>query len=217
MEKSDRPYVIISAAVTIDGRIATRTGDSRISSRMDLERLHRLRASSDAILVGRNTMLCDDPLLTVRHVTGKNPTRVVLDPLGEMPSDSQILNTCNNIPTILVLTGRADIKNQKRLANFNIEIVRSKTNRINPRWLALKLFERNIKTLLVEGGGATNWTFIKENVFDEIILTISPYIAGNGTSVIHGEGFAQIQNSPSLHLKSIHPQGDEIVVRYTRN
>src|SRR3989338_6543970 len=77
MEKS-RPHVILSAAISIDGKIATRLGDSKLSSKKDKIRLHRLRSKVDAILVGKNTIHRDDPLLTVRYVKGKNPTRIIL-------------------------------------------------------------------------------------------------------------------------------------------
>lgn len=218
MEEYNRPHIIISAAVTIDGRIATKTGDSKISSDVDIIRLHKLRACTDAILVGRNTMLHDDPLLTVRRVPGRNPTRIILDPFGEIPSNSQILATCNTVPTILVLTSRANIKNQRRLAEFNIQIIQAGVERINLQWLAFELFRNyNIKTILVEGGGATNWSFIQEGLFDEIILTVSPYIVGDGINVINGEGFAHIRDGPPLHLKSVQPQGDEVILHYTRH
>ena len=83
MEKS-RPYVILSAAISIDGKIATRLGDSKLSSKKDRIRLHKLRSKVDAILVGKNTVHRDDPLLTVRYAKGKNPTRIILDSQGRI-------------------------------------------------------------------------------------------------------------------------------------
>ena len=77
MEKS-RPHVIISAAISLDGNIATKTGDSRLSSKKDIERVHKLRASVDAILIGKRTMMIDDPSLTVRYAKGKNPIRIIM-------------------------------------------------------------------------------------------------------------------------------------------
>ena len=91
MEKS-RPYVIISGAISIDGKIATKTGDSKLSSKQDSIRLHKLRSKVDAILVGKNTVLVDDPLLTVRHTIGKNPTRIILDSKGILSNKSKISN-----------------------------------------------------------------------------------------------------------------------------
>ena len=81
MEKS-KPYVILSAAVSVDGKIATRTGDSKLSSKQDSMRLHKLRSNVDAILVVKNTVSQDNPLLTVRYTKGKKPIRIVLDSKG---------------------------------------------------------------------------------------------------------------------------------------
>lgn len=216
METHSRPYVTISAAATMDGRIAGRGGDSEISSQEDLVRLHRLRARTDAILIGKNTMLRDDPLLTVRRAPGKSPVRVVLDPAGQTPSNSRMLATCSSVPTILVLTGRAKPSDRRRLEGFGAKIIHSEEDPISPRWLAGRLYQSGIKSLLVEGGGATNWHFIRDGIFDEIILTLAPRLAGGGVSLVEGEGFARISEGPALRLKSARRQGDEVVLRYTR-
>jgi len=79
------PHVILSAALSIDGKISTRSGDSKLSSKEDSIRLHKLRSKVDAILIGKNTLLQDDPLLTVRYTKGKNPTRIILDSKGTIP------------------------------------------------------------------------------------------------------------------------------------
>ena len=82
MEKS-RPRVILSGAISVDGKIATSKNDSKLSSQKDIQRLHKLRSSVDAILIGKNTVSRDNPLLTVRHVKGKNPIRIILDSKGK--------------------------------------------------------------------------------------------------------------------------------------
>jgi len=87
-----KPYVILSAATSIDGKIATRTGISHLSSKQDSIRLHKLRSKVDAILVGKNTVLRDNPMLTVRHIKGKNPIRIILDSEGNIPKNSKILH-----------------------------------------------------------------------------------------------------------------------------
>ena len=92
MEKSNI-HVILSAAFSIDGKISTRTNDSKLSSKEDKIRLHKLRSKVDAILIGKNTLLQDDPLLTVRHIKGKNPIRIILDSKGTIPINSCLLYT----------------------------------------------------------------------------------------------------------------------------
>src|SRR5210317_587109 len=97
---NSRPYAILSTAISIDGKIATRTGNSKLSSPEDFLRLHKLRSKVDGIIVGKNTVMKDDPLLTVRHTKGKNPVRIILDSKGSISTKSKILQTSNKIPTI---------------------------------------------------------------------------------------------------------------------
>src|SRR6185312_10231499 len=106
MEKS-RPYVILSAAISIDGKIATRTGRSNLSSKKDLVRVHNLRKNVDAILIGKNTVNVDNPSLTVSHVQGKNPIRVILDPTGSLSPKSKVIKSAKKTPTILVVSENA--------------------------------------------------------------------------------------------------------------
>ena len=213
----DRPYVTISAATTLDGRIATRSGDSAISSGCDLARVHRLRATHDAVLVGVGTVLADDPLLTVRHVSGPNPARVVLDPAGRTPSGSRLLATCDQITTLVVLTDRAGRDNKERLEAAGATVVQEAGERIPLGRILERLYRLGIRTLLVEGGGRTIWGFVAEGLFDEMVLTISPRIAGGGgTNLVGGEGFARIADGPELELASLLRQGNEAVLRYVR-
>ncbi len=93
--ESYRPRVILSAAISLDGKLATQTGDSKLSSRRDKIRVHKLRSRFDAILVGKNTVKIDDPLLTVQGIKGKNPVRVILDSRATICASSKILRTCS--------------------------------------------------------------------------------------------------------------------------
>lgn len=213
----DRPYVTISAAVTLDGKIATGSGDSAISSERDLARVHRMRASHDAVLVGVGTVLADDPLLTVRYARGPNPVRLILDPAGRTPSGSRLLATCDHVPTIMVLTDRAGRDGKKRLEDAGATVIQEAGERILLDRVLEKLYRRGIHTLMVEGGGRTIWGFVAEDLFDEIVLTVSPHIAGGmRTSLVGGEGFARITDGPEMELASLQRQGSEAVLRYVR-
>ena len=103
MEKSNM-HIILSAAISIDGKISTRQNDSKLSSKQDKIRLHKLRSKVDAILIGKNTLVQDDPLLTVRYTRGKNPIRIILDSTGTIPINSRIIKTSNEIPTIIAVS-----------------------------------------------------------------------------------------------------------------
>ncbi|MFB5629597.1 MAG: RibD family protein, partial [Nitrosarchaeum sp.] len=110
MEKY-RPRIILSAAISIDGKISTRLGDSKLSSKKDIIRLHKLRSKVDAILVGKNTVNRDNPLLTVRYTKGKNPIRIILDSQGTISVNSKILQTCDKVPTIIVVSKKINKSN----------------------------------------------------------------------------------------------------------
>ena len=213
-----RPHVILSAAVSVDGKIATKTGDSKLSSKIDKIRVHKLRSNVDAILIGRNTLQRDNPLLTVRHAKGKNPIRIVLDSKGTIPSTSKILKTCNKIPTIIAVSKKINQKNFSRLKKFSVEIILVGEKKVNLKKLLSHLARKKIKTLLVEGGGTINWEFIKQDFFDEIIITIVPVLIGGkkATTLVNGNGFSLVVQSPKLKLKKIKSQRNEIVLHYSK-
>ena len=217
MEKSN-PYVILSAAISIDGKISTRTNDSKLSSKEDSIRLHKLRSKVDAILIGKNTLLQDDPLLTVRHTKGKNPIRIILDSKGTIPINSRIIKTSHEIPTIIAVSKKISKVNLLKLKKLPVEIIIIGENFVNLKLLMKKLSNKKIKTVLVEGGGTINWEFIKNNLFNELIVTLCPYLIGgnDATSFIEGKGFAKISNSPNLKLKSIKRLKNYLVLNYIK-
>jgi len=149
MEKS-RPYVILSAAISIDGKIATKTGDSKLSSKQDSIRLHKLRSKVDAILVGKNTVAVDDPLLTVRHTKGKNPIRIVLDSKGTLSDKSKILQTSDKIKTIIVVSKKITKSNYNKLNKFPVELIVTGDSSVNIKSLLRKLSQKKLKQYLLK-------------------------------------------------------------------
>lgn len=213
-----RPHVILSAATSIDGKLSTKTGESKFSSVKDLKRVHRLRNKVDAILIGTNTLKIDNPTLTVRHVKGKNPIRIILDSKGIISSNSKVIKSCNVIPTIVVVTRKISKKNLKRLESFCLEIIKAGENKINLKLLLELLYKKGINTLLVEGGGKINWEFIKLDCVDEVIITITPYLIGgkSAVSLVDGNGFEKITRSMKLNLDSVQRQRNEVVLKYSK-
>ena len=217
MEKS-KPYVILSAATSVDGKIATRAGDSNLSSKQDKVRLHKLRSKVDAILVGKNTVLLDNPLLTVRYARGKNPIRIILDSKGTISKKSKILQTSDKIPTIIAVSKKISKSNFDKLCKFPVEIITAGKNSVDIKLLLKKLSNKKINTILVEGGGTVNWEFIKHNIFDELIITLSPFLIGGNDAIsfVQGKGFEKISNSPNLRLKSIKRLKNHVVLYYVK-
>jgi 2,5-diamino-6-(ribosylamino)-4(3H)-pyrimidinone 5'-phosphate reductase len=177
MEKY-KPHVILSAAISIDGKIATRTGNSKLSSNEDLRRLHKLRTKVDAIIIGKNTLMRDDPLLTVRYTKGKNPIRIILDSKGDISTKSKILQTSDKVPTIIAVSKKITKSNLQKLNKFPVKVIITGEKSVNIKSLLKKLSEKKIKSILVEGGGTVNWEFIKQDIFDELIITLSPFVIG---------------------------------------
>lgn len=213
-----RPKIILSAAVSIDGKLATTTGDSKLSSKKDLIRLHKLRSKVDAILIGKNTVKKDDPLLTVRYSKGKNPTRIILDSSGTISSNSKILQTSSEIKTIIAVCKKITKKNLEKLEKFPIDVMILGENQVNVKSLLQNLGRRKIKTVLLEGGGSINWEFIKNNLVDELFITITPYILGgtDSISLVQGKGFDTILKSTKLRLKSVRRIQNDVVLHYIK-
>lgn len=213
-----KPFVILNAATSIDGKIATKNGDSKLSSSEDLKRVHKLRSQVDAILVGKNTALRDNPLLTVRKVKGKNPIRIIVDSKGTIPSKARILQTSKGIPTIIAVSKSISKSNLEKLKKFPVEIIISGKTSVNLKSLLRTLYKKKISKILVEGGGTINWEFIKNNLFDELFITVSPYIIGGSDSIslAEGTGFSKVLDSPKLSLKSTRRLKNHLVLHYVK-
>jgi len=214
--ESFRPHVIFSAAITLDGKLATRTGDSKRSSKKDKIRVHKLRSKVDAILIGKNTAKIDDPLLSVRNIKKKNPTRIILDSNATIRTNSRILKTCSKIPTIIAVSKSVQKKNLQRLQKFPVQVIICGKYTVNVKKLLWILKKKGIKNIIVEGGGTTNWAFVKENLEDEAIITITPYLVGgiHATTLVDGDGFSTITKSIKLKLKNVTKTKNEVVLHY---
>jgi len=213
---SFRPHVIFSAAITLDGKLATRTGDSKLSSKKDKIRVHKLRSKVDAILVGKNTVKIDDPLLSVRNIKKKNPVRIILDSNATIRTSSRILKTCSKIPTIIAVSKSAQKKNLQRLEKSPVQVIVCGKHTVDVKKLLGILKKKGIKNILVEGGGITNWAFMKENLVDEAIITVTPYLVGGitATTLVDGDGFSTIAKSIRLKLKNVTKIKNEVILHY---
>lgn len=207
--------VIINGAMTVDGKIATASGDSRISSKQDLVRVHRLRASVDAIVVGISTILADDPRLTVRLVRGRNPIRVIVDSKGRIPLDSQVLQTAPKVKTIVAVTDQAPADKIQKIENMGAQVLvisagKEGQSAAVPRGVNLKelfsvLKKLGLKKVLVEGGGELNWSLLHLGLVDELVVTIAPKIAGGRLAITlaEGDGFDRIAEGIQLKLGKV--------------
>ena len=210
------PYVILSAAITLDGKLGVKSKRTKLSSKNDKIRVHKLRSIVDAIIIGKNTVHHDNPSLTVRYVKGQNPVRIILDSLGTIKSNSKIIQTCNSVPTIIAVSESISEKNLQRLRKFSLNVIICGKNSVNIPQLLRTLLNNGIKRILLEGGGTLNWSFIKKNLIDEAIVTLTPYILGgkDSVSLVEGTGFKNLEVSTKLKLKKIQKNKNELVLFY---
>lgn len=205
--------------MTADGKIATRTGNSAISSNADLKRVHQLRNSIDVIMVGISTVLSDDPQLTVRFgmAGSRSPTRVVVDSTGRIPSGSNLLKKANEVNTIVAATSRITSANISRIEGTGAKVLVAGRNRVELRKVFRTLDKMGYKSILVEGGGELNWSVLKLGIVDELIITVSPRIVGgrSALTLVEGEGYNRISKGIPLKLRDVerHANG-EIILFY---
>ena len=210
-----KPIVVLSAAMTLDGKIGKRNKKVVLSSKSDKIRVHKLRSKFDAILIGKNTVEQDNPLLTVRHVKGKNPIRIILDSHGTIKNNSKIIKTSKNVPTIIVTSKLISKRNLSRLKNLPLDVIVCGKNQVDIRKLIPILCKKGIKKILLEGGGTLNLSFLKNNLIDEIIITITPLVLGSENSVNLFEGILKSTKTLSyFKLKNIQKNANEVILNY---
>jgi len=214
------PFVTLKAALSLDGRMATRTGDSRwISSPETREYVHLLRGEQDAVMVGIRTILKDDPRLTVRHPhwAGKKIVRVILDSALRLPARAQILTTLTEGKVIVFTTGGASSRKRIILEKRGVEVVEipGPSRPLEVPWVLARLGERGIASLLVEGGSRLLTTMIEEKLADKLFLTVSPRLIGGeaAPSFLEGDGFRLVRRSLRLRKVSAFPIGDDIIIQ----
>ncbi|MGF1649701.1 MAG: RibD family protein [Hyphomicrobiaceae bacterium] len=180
---SGRPFVVAQLGQTLDGRIATRTGDSKwINAPAALDHLHRLRAHVDAVIVGAGTIVADNPRLTVRRCAGQSPARIAIDPSARLP-DAMTWLAEDGVRRLVVTSTQADLKPGRAVLARGVEIVRLEPRpdgRIAPRDIVAALAERGFAKFLIEGGAATVSKFISDEAVDRLHVLVAPVIIGSG-------------------------------------
>lgn len=207
--------------MTVDGKIATHQGDSAISSKDDLIRVHKLRDSVDGIIVGISTVLADNPRLTIRlgrkQPKEKHLTRIIIDSMGRIPLDSQILRTASKIKTIVAVTKLAHMNVRRKIKKTGAIVIVAGTNTVDLKRVLWTIQKMGIKKILVEGGGEINWSLFNLGIVNELIVTIAPKIVGGrqATTLVEGEGYSRVSQGLKLQLKKVRMQNSgELVLHY---
>jgi len=199
----NRPYSILHLAQSIDGRIATQSGNSKwVSNHENLIHSHRMRALCDAILIGKNTLLCDSPMLTVRHVSGTSPVRVV------------IANSPCNFDNLKKSKGKIILFTSKETTPVDgIEIINIPdiSGNILSELILKELYKRNINSIFIEGGAITASYFISAHLADRVQIFISPKIFGSGINSFSLPPIDIIEKSINFVKASFIPMGDGVL------
>ena len=221
-----KPYVILNAAMTLDGKIATKTGSSEISGPEDLERVHEIRKNADGIMVGIGTVLADDPRLTVHKIPSSksdNPIRVVVDNKARTPIDFRILN--DDADTIIAVgsicdennpQSDADAVSRAKAISQKADVFYSSKTPVDLVEFMDYLYSNGIRTLMLEGGATLNFSMIRENLIDEVRICIAPMIAGgrDAKTFFDGEGFDYMKDAVKLELIKSYSCGKDFVMEY---
>lgn len=199
-----RPHVTLKVAMTLDARIATRTGESQwITGPEARADAHALRASSDAVMVGIGTVNADDPELTARHVqTDRQPVRVVLDSGLSISTGAKLVRTAREVPTWVIATERAESERQKALEALGVTVIRvgAESGRVSLGEALKALAARGIVTLMCEGGGALHGALLASPWVDRMVCYVAPMILGGNAAVaaFGGPGSATLADARRL-------------------
>jgi diaminohydroxyphosphoribosylaminopyrimidine deaminase/5-amino-6-(5-phosphoribosylamino)uracil reductase len=212
------PFVTLKAALSLDGKMATKKFDSRwISSEAARDYAHLLRGEYDALMVGSGTLLKDDPRLTVRHPNwrDKKLTRVILDPGLRFPPEARILSTLSRGKILVFTNQKASPQKKAALEKKGAEVivVQGTPLELDLEQMLLDLASREISSLLVEGGGSLATSFLEKKLADKIFLTISPKLIGgtNAVAFYAGRGAERLKNALRLKRFSTFGLGEDII------
>ena len=208
-----RPAVVVKLAQTLDGRIATRTGDSQwISSEPERVMSHALRAACDAVVVGAGTVVSDDPRLTVRAVAGSSPTRVVIDSRLRTSVSSQMYNDDGS--TLVLTTEQSDEEARTRLqqAGVAVEVLPRAEGRVDLEAALAHLRALGMEVVLVEGGAALVTALLRAGVVDRMIVSIAPILIGTGVDAVGDLGVDSVSSGLTLKNRVVMHVGDDVVI-----
>ena len=214
--QSKTPYVVMKYAMTMDGKTAAYTGKSKwITGEAARQRVHRDRHRYAAIMVGVGTVLADNPLLSCRMANGTNPVRIICDTNLRTPPDSQICATAEHIPTIIA-TACANMEKQRRYTDKGCKIIAVSKNgsHIDLNELMRTLGEEKVDSILLEGGGALNWSALQSGIVNKVQAYIAPKLFGGigaGTPVA-GLGVENPDNAFFLANSTVTPLGGDILI-----
>jgi riboflavin-specific deaminase-like protein len=210
------PFVTVKFAATLDGRIATSTGDSQwISSPDSLRLAHQLRCQHDAIMVGIGTVIKDDPRLTVRLVTGRDPVRVVIDSRLRIPLSAHVIAEGAAHRTLIAATELADRERVGELEKLGAEVLLfppcDGASGINLFEVLTALGRRRMASILVEGGSRIITSLLAASLVDRVVVAVAPKIIGRGVEAIGDLGITRLSDAITFSSLKVRRLGPDVI------
>jgi 5-amino-6-(5-phosphoribosylamino)uracil reductase/diaminohydroxyphosphoribosylaminopyrimidine deaminase/5-amino-6-(5-phosphoribosylamino)uracil reductase len=206
----------VSYAQTLDGRVATMTGESQwISCPDSLRFAHEMRASHDAVVVGAGTVCKDDPRLTVRHVSGQNPLRVIVDSTLRTPTGAAVLADGASTGTVLAGTDRAPAERRLRILSSGatvLDLPPDPDGRVDLGALLERLRALGVGTVMVEGGATLITGFFKAGLVDRLAVCVAPKILGEGLAAVGDLGIRDLSRSLTIADAEVEPYGVDLIL-----
>jgi diaminohydroxyphosphoribosylaminopyrimidine deaminase/5-amino-6-(5-phosphoribosylamino)uracil reductase len=220
--KTGMPFVILKTAMSLDGKIATRSGDSRwVTGKLARNHVHKIRNQVDAILVGTETVLKDDPRLTCRLETGsvKHPVRIILDRRNRIPLTAKVFKNSRSQKVVYVTGPDISSHRLKTLVSKKVEVLNGKLfkNGFDIKHLLKELANRDMNSILIEGGAELNASVVKAGMVDRVVAFISPKLIG-GTQApgfLGGQGVMKVNDAMKLKDIDVTKIGEDLMVEAT--
>lgn len=213
------PFVTLKSALSLDGKIATSTGESQwITGPEARQRVHRMRDQVDAILVGAGTVLKDNPRLTTRLKKGKgrNPARVILDAGAEIPLRARVFNHADRDRVVYITTSKASVARVNRLISRGVttHVFSSNNGHISLKKLTKLLGKMEIASVVLEGGGGINASALKSGIVDKVMLFLAPTIIGGESApgVVGGPGIKNLKQALNIKNVTVTPVGADLMI-----
>ncbi|MBI3027019.1 bifunctional diaminohydroxyphosphoribosylaminopyrimidine deaminase/5-amino-6-(5-phosphoribosylamino)uracil reductase RibD [Candidatus Woesearchaeota archaeon] len=211
--RTKKPFVTLKVAMSADGKIATSTGDSKyITSKEARAYVHQLRSEVDAVMVGLNTVVRDDPELTPRLFKGKDPMKIVVDSNLKIPKSSNLMKDPAKL--IIATSNKAPKNELKKLQQkgVNVIVTKSKNGMVDLQDLTKQLGKHEITSVMIEGGSHLNSSAIKDGIVDKVLIFTAPKIIGNGIGPIAGLGIKKINKAINLKNPVCRRIGNDMLI-----